>query len=435
MFSWGGMMLRLNVLPADTYVVLNKTVFNDCDRRILTMLYQPIIGSIAINLYFTLWSFLDRNEVKSLEWTHHHLMVNMGLKLDYIIEAREKLEGIGLIRTFVKKENVNKFVYEIYSPISGCDFFSNPILSVALYNNLGKQEYEKTLNFFKIPRVVLNGYEDITCKFNDIFDTSVSNIDYDLSDVKCENRIGFFVEPKFDLDSVLCLIPDEVLNHKCITKEVRNLIYKLSFIYDLSEDNIRYIISNSINDKHNIDKEMLRNNCRKYYSFENGGKLPSLVYRNQPEYLRKPVGDISKRGQAIYYFETTSPYDFLYEKNNGTEPSSRELKIIEYLMVDLNMNPGVVNVLVDYVLRINNNKLVKSFIDSIASQWVRNKIETVEQAMNLAEKEYKMRGTQHVKGSVTASVPEWFNKKIEKSSVSYSDEQEFLEKLKLARGE
>ena len=46
-------------------------------------------------------------------------------------------------------------------------------------------------------------------------------------------------------------------------------------------------------------------------------------------------------------------------------------------MVDLNMNPGVVNVLIDYVLRINDNKLVKSFVDSIASQWIRNKVETV----------------------------------------------------------
>ena len=55
-------------------------------------------------------------------------MVNMGLKLDYIIEAREKLEGIGLLRTFVKKDNVNKYIYELYSPISGYDFFMNPVL-------------------------------------------------------------------------------------------------------------------------------------------------------------------------------------------------------------------------------------------------------------------------------------------------------------------
>jgi len=430
-------MLKLNVLPADTYVVVNRTIFSNNDRRILTMLYQPIIGSTAVNLYFTLWSFLDKNEVKSMEWTHHHLMVNMGVKLDYIIEAREKLEGIGLLRTYVKKDNVNKYVYELYSPIDGYQFFTNPILSVALYNNLGKYEYEKTMSFFKNPRIVMSGYDDITCKFNDIFESNIGNFsEYEFDDIRRENKIGFFVEPKFDLNSVLDMIPDEILNHKSVTHETKDLLYKLSFIYDLNEDSIRYIIVNSINEKHNIDKEMLRNNSRKYYSFENAGKLPKLIYRNQPEYLRKPIGDTSKRAKAIYYFETTSPYEFLYERNNNTEPSSRELRIVENLMVDFNMNPGVVNVLIDYVLRINDNKLVKSFVDSVASQWVRSKIETVEQAMKLAEKEYKNRNVvKEKKNSNVEHVPDWFNKSIKESTVSSSEEQEFLQKLKEVRGE
>jgi len=428
-------MLKMSVLPADTYVVVNKTIFNNNDRRILSMLYQPIIGSTAITLYFTLWSFLDRNEVKSGEWTHHHLMVNMGLKLDYIIEAREKLEGIGLLRTFVKKDNVNKYIYELYSPVSGYEFFMNPVLSVALYNNLGKSEYEKTLSYFKIPRVVMSGYEDITCKFSDIYDSSVGTRDYNYDDIRREERIGFFVEPKFDLDSVISMIPDLLLNHKSITREMRDLIYKLSFIYDFNEDSIRYIISNSINDKHNIDKDLLRENSRKYYSFENGGNLPKLVYRNQPEYLRKPVGDVSLKAKAIYYFETTSPHDFLYEKNNNVEPSSSELKLIESLMIDYNLNPGVVNVLIDYVLRINNNKLTKSFLTAIASQWVRSKIETVEQAMKMAEKEYKNRQPSDKKKINSESIPDWFNKNISESSVSDLEEKEFLEKIKQMRGE
>ena len=429
-------MLKLSVLPADTYVVVNKTIFNDNDRRIIMMLYQPIIGSVAVNLYFTLWSFLDKNEVKSIEWTHHHLMVNMCLSIESIICARERLEAIGLLRTFVKKDNVNKYVYELYSPINGYQFFSNPILSVALYNNLGKYEYEKTLSFFKNPRVIMNGYDDITCKFNDVFDSSVGSADYGYDDIKKEERVGFFVEPKFNLDNVLSLIPDEILNHKGITHETCDLLYKLSFIYDLNEDSIRSIIMNSINEKHNIDKVLLRDNARKIYNFENAGKLPSLIYRNQPEYLRKPVGDTSKRAKAIYYFETTSPYDFLYERNNNTVPNSRELKIIEGLMLDLNLNPGVVNVLIDYVLRINNNKLVKSFIDSIASQWVRSKVETVEQAMNIAEKEYKTReNIDSKKIKKVETVPDWFDKKISESNVSFDEEKNFLEKLRKARGE
>ena len=53
------------VMPADTFLVVNKTIMHDDDRLILTMLYEPIIGSMAISLYFTLWNYLDRKEVIS----------------------------------------------------------------------------------------------------------------------------------------------------------------------------------------------------------------------------------------------------------------------------------------------------------------------------------------------------------------------------------
>ena len=432
-------MLKINVLPADTYVIVNKTLFNENDKRILMLLYQPIIGSTAINLYLTLWSFLDKNEIKSLEWTHHHLMINMGLKLEYIISAREKLEGIGLLRVFVKKDNINKYIYELYSPINASLFFNNPILNSALYNNLGKNEYEKTLAFFKVPRVVTTGFSEITCKFNEVFDSVISDInEYEYTDIKKEERIGFQVEPRFDIDEVISVIPEEMLNHRSFTREMRDFIHKLSFIYNLDLDNMRNIILNSINEKHNIDKELLKNNCKNYYSFENGGKLPSIIYKNQPEFLRKKDSDGSKRSKAINYFESISPYDFLFYKNNNTAPSVRELKIIEYLMIDLNMNPGVVNVLIDYVLRINNNKIVKSFVESIASQWVRNKIETVEDAMKIAEKEYKSKKNLEVKTNKKTNVvakPDWFDKDIKEEIVSVDEQIEFERKLKELRGE
>ena len=41
-----------NILPADTYVVVNRTILTENDRKILTMLYQPIIGAYSCNLWF-----------------------------------------------------------------------------------------------------------------------------------------------------------------------------------------------------------------------------------------------------------------------------------------------------------------------------------------------------------------------------------------------
>ena len=136
-------MASTSLLPADTYIVANQTILNDQDRKLLITLYQPIIGTSAISLYFTLWSYLDKLEICSCEWTHHHLMTNMGCRLSEIMEAREKLEAIGLLKTYVKRDSVNHYVYQLYSPLSPAEFFNNPILSTTLYNNVGMKEYDK----------------------------------------------------------------------------------------------------------------------------------------------------------------------------------------------------------------------------------------------------------------------------------------------------
>lgn len=99
-------MSKIPLMPADTYTVINKTILHNSDRKILIMLYQPIIGANAINLYLTLWSYLDKSEIVSLDWTHHHIMSSMQMNLEKIIEAREKLEAIGLLKTYFKEDKV-----------------------------------------------------------------------------------------------------------------------------------------------------------------------------------------------------------------------------------------------------------------------------------------------------------------------------------------
>ena len=107
-------MRKVSILPADSYVVINKSLLNDTDRRTLTMLYEPLIGAIGLSLYFTLWAQLNRNEIMSNEYTHHHLIDCMGLKLDDIIASRKRLEAVGLLKTLFKMGDVNNYVYILF---------------------------------------------------------------------------------------------------------------------------------------------------------------------------------------------------------------------------------------------------------------------------------------------------------------------------------
>ena len=60
-------MKNLTILPADSYIVINKTTITDADRKLISMLYQPIIGYTAVSLYNTLIDDLDKLELMSEE--------------------------------------------------------------------------------------------------------------------------------------------------------------------------------------------------------------------------------------------------------------------------------------------------------------------------------------------------------------------------------
>ena len=100
-------MKEITILPADTYTVINKTILDDKDHKIISMLYQPIIGYSAVSLYETLVMDLDKSELISDELTHHHLISTMQLSLDEIVIAREKLEAVGLLKK--SKESIIPF--------------------------------------------------------------------------------------------------------------------------------------------------------------------------------------------------------------------------------------------------------------------------------------------------------------------------------------
>lgn len=412
-------------LAADTFIVTNKTVINNTDLSILLNLYQPLVGNEAISLYYTLWSYLDKTESISNEWTHNHLLTNMQITISEIDDARVKLEAMGLLKTYKKEGNINSYIYEMYSPMSASEFINNPVLASALYNRVGKLEYEKIISFYKIPSLNLREYTEITKNFSDVFGFYHGNINDNLIyDLKKSRYRHIEILSKIELNTILNLIPDELLNKKSINKSMKDYIYNISYIYNYDNDDMVSLIRNSINDMHRIDKKLLRENAEKYYSFEHLGKLPSLIYKNQPEYLRKKQGDNSNRSRMIYMFETTSPYDFISSKYKKGNPTATDLKIIAHLLLDLELKPGVVNVLIDYVLKVNNNRLVKSYVDTIASQWSRSNIETVEDAMSFAEAEYKRMHKSKPKNNKTIKKeekPDWFNQSIEENTASLEE--------------
>lgn len=413
-------------LPADKYKVINKTILSENDKKNLISFYMPIIGCTAVSLYLTLWQDLNYKEEDSNILIHHHLMTLLKESKEVIYQARQSLEAVGLLKTYVKCENVKTFIYELYSPLLPNEFFNHPILNIVLYNNIGSEEYENLIKLYQKKKYDYSSYIDVTKKMDEVYKSENYNVKNDIKDRSINN---ITLNSKINYEQISTSIPKNVMSDKALNKKSRELIDNLSFVYNFDTLKMVELIRGSLNEFGMIDKNALRLNARKSYNLSSNS-LPTLIYRTQPEYLKKASGDNSLHAQIVSMFESISPYDFLKYKNKGAIPTNKDLKLVESLLVDLELTPAVVNVLLDYCLRKNNNKLTNAYVETIAGQWKRADLKTAEEAMKFAEHEHKKLNKKIPVESKKISEPAWFNKKIETKDVSDQEQKELEELLK-----
>ena len=413
-------MENVTLLPADRYVIFNKTILTDFDKKVLITFYEPIIGHLGVSLYLTLWNDLEGINQVSRELNHHHLMSILKCPLNAIKEAREALEAVGLIKTYFKSGDINNYIYELYSPLSPTEFLNHPILNVVLYDNIGDSEYEYLKKLYQKLKIDTKEYTDVSKKIDEVYvsqsDIPVfESIERSVNDITCNDQVDF--------DLIISSIPKGIINERAFNKKTKELINQLAFIYKIDSLKMMELIRSVLNEYGMIDKTALRQASRKMYQFNNGA-LPTLIYRSQPEYLKTPVGDNSMRGKIIRAFESINPVDFLRNKYRGVKPTTADIKIIEMLVIDLEMPPAVVNVLLDYVLRKNNNRLSRAYIETIAGQWKRAGLKNAREAMDFAEKENNKLTKKLSNKEHTSNEPVWFNKDNQKQELTIEEQQE-----------
>lgn len=99
-----------HVKPKDYFILRESHPLSDQDVRVLTTIYQPLIGNAAYALYMLLKESLQ----SSAEWTSgkplSELLTILDMGIPELYQARIRLEGLGLLSVYKSKRSRSVFI-------------------------------------------------------------------------------------------------------------------------------------------------------------------------------------------------------------------------------------------------------------------------------------------------------------------------------------
>ncbi|MCU7558334.1 replication initiation and membrane attachment family protein [Macrococcus capreoli] len=428
----------------DQFTVSTNYISTHLTDDVLKALYTPLIGIECVGVYQFLSQFLNDYNQVSNDYTHYIILSELKMNLSHFEMLRKRLEAIGLLKTYMRIDDQNqKFIYKLISPVMPAQFFNDPMLSVFLYQQVGKHRYQMLKSRYFTNNIDYDGYRDISSKYMDVFGTPKSPepvvFEYNSEIIKQSEPYGIPVHQQtFDFDMLETLLAQNLITSEQLPKKTRDLISQLAALYDIGPTEMRQIVLKSLTSDQTISHEDLRKNARDFYKIEHDGALPTLQIQEQ---TTQQVVEQKEANTLLNWFEmldTTSPVEMLASFSKS-EPTIKQKRMIESILEREQLPYGVLNILIQYVLFTKDMKLPQSYIEEIASNWKKLNLQSSEAAYRYVKamgkkREERSKDTYRQKQYTPPSkeiTPKWLTDEQDQvASSSQSDDLE-AERLKL----
>lgn len=178
----------LHLTDQHHFAVIRHFGLSPIDFRMITDVYQPIIGAFAASLYNTLYSRFSTNTVGcSSPAALSSLFLICGLEPNEqgrkrLVDETSKLEAVGLLRSYRrvgKDGEVERYDFHLEKPYSPVEFFDVHHLWILLNEKLGSKNAESVRSSFFTGDLLSSiseddgKWEDISAPFYEVFRLSV----------------------------------------------------------------------------------------------------------------------------------------------------------------------------------------------------------------------------------------------------------------------
>jgi replication initiation and membrane attachment protein len=422
------------------------------DYKMLTMMYQPMVGAYAITLYQTLYQQLSSERIGYSPLEQQRRLFLM-LELEpgergrkYFIEQSSKLEAIGLLQTtrkYIAVEEDYMYEYELFAPLGPNEFFRNQHLTLLLRDKVGKfmlLALREELLAAEPEEWRAANAENLSVPFYDLFQLNTQVIDYELEQALYEASATKHADPQLDVSSkgfqyadiimrfpresnnrsfveALKHMPDQLVSINIAAKKYNLSLQETCRLLDedgiftedgmLLTDKFQYNANLFFRQNKKRDEERERTLARSethdpsqdHESEEQptGEKSVEMqFYLEVPAQLRNECTD-----HQYNYILRNEPYTYVLKKffTQGSIPDG-VLNIFEKIDLNYKLNEEVINVLIHF-LHVDRRSWAKSSIEAVASDMLGKQVVSYEQAVEYIRE--KIRYKEKVASKVEAA--------------------------------
>lgn len=431
--------MRVSNLMAFTenhrYCAARDYSLSGLDRKVLSALYQPMVGVVAIGIYMHLYYRLPDEQVGcSRMEPQRRLFMELGIEPNAqgrqtVIDACSRLEAVGLLQVFrchnpVTEETV--YEYQLMRPLNADELFSSTHLVLLLRDKIGKQALLE-LRASMAPQapeelVRFVAREEATVPFYELFQLGTGSIDPEIEpgwaeSASAREKPGTQLQERIRHSEVLLRFPRGSVNRTHVeglqhTPEAMAQLNYLAYKFDLEVPEICRL----------LDEDGL---------FHSNGRLrwdelqhrANLIYRQDRKREEERERVLSRQEERASG-QTTAPAAVIadiqlevperlahaqltrerYNELLCAEPYTRMLerffpgavpdayvRIFEKIDLNYKLPEPVINVLIHYLFGMTRAKrLTKSFIDAIVSNMLVKGIDTADKAIRYVLEQEKL---------------------------------------------
>ncbi|MGX9358954.1 hypothetical protein [Mycoplasma sp. 2575] len=270
------------------FLVDNSADISSKDLINLRTFYSPIIGSLGVAFYQHLYDLYNINRLKKYDLAKTSEFLVMSI--NQIKDAKNKLEGLGLIKTLQDKDGT--LLFKLIKPLCANGIVKNSLIANLLKNKLGEVLYNNLIKnnaFYYYDETEFNNVsknffevfssEKISLQQEDCFDFKIINEHELIEDLTSEEYISYHTRKELSPSQILMLKKIKSLNFK--DNAINNIIkYSISinnaiicnYILKIANDFAR----RNLYDAYLIDNEL----CQASLNRNNSYSLFSKKYNN-----------------------------------------------------------------------------------------------------------------------------------------------------------